>query len=138
MTQARLGFGGEFQIGNGASPEVFTKLAEVIDIPTPNPTRNVVDATNLDSPNQFMEFIAGAKDPGEITVEMNLLVTNLTTVITDYNSGAQKNYRILIPTSPQKQLDFAAIPIGYSISGPHADKMTLSYNLKITGAVTLT
>lgn len=138
MTQARLGFGGTFKVGNGASPEVFTAVAEVIDVPPIGESAALVDASNLDSANQTLEYIAGAKDGIEFTVEMNLLPANLSTIVTNFQAQTTKNYQITIPTSPVKTFAFAAVPLGWTVTGPHADKMTLSANFKVTGAVTVT
>src|SRR5688572_5498266 len=73
-TSARIGHGTLFQTGEvGNSPITFTTLGEVISITPPNISRDSIDASHTQSPDQWREFIAGMKDGGEMAVEMNAI-----------------------------------------------------------------
>ena len=72
-TNARIGYGTLFQTGNGAVPEVFTTLAEVTNITPPKMSRDTVDATHEESPGAWREFIAGLKDGGDVSLDLNFI-----------------------------------------------------------------
>jgi len=143
-TNARIGHGATFKIGNGASPEVFTAVAsEVRSIGFPAISRDTIDASHTLSPNQWREFIAGMIDAGEMSIEFNLVPgtadTTLAALFTELGtagSATAKNRQIVFPDT--SQLDFAAIFTGFDGDIPIADNMTATANFKITGAVTLT
>lgn len=94
-TQATPGKGCFFYRGNGASPEVFTKLAEVTSINPSGATLDTIDVTNMDS-GGYKEFIQGLKDGGDVSVGMNFLpgaATHLR-MMQDFKDPAVRNYRV--------------------------------------------
>lgn len=64
--------------GNGASPEVFTEIAEVKHIGGPNEKADESDVTHLRSPGGYREFIPSFKDGGELPLELNFIPGNAT------------------------------------------------------------
>ncbi|TCU34167.1 phage tail tube protein [Rhizobium azibense] len=64
---AKAGIGVILQRGNGASPEVFATIANVSQISAGGVTVNMIDATHLDSPDFYAEFIPGLKTADEWT-----------------------------------------------------------------------
>ena len=60
-TEADIGYGAIFKVGNGGSPtETFTDFgAEVTSITPPGYSRDALDATHMASPDRFREYIAG-------------------------------------------------------------------------------
>lgn len=140
-TQARIGYGTLFKTGNGASPEVFTTLAEVVNITPPSMARDTVDASHMQSPNAWREFIAGMKDGGEISLELNLVPGGvaLISVMEEFalsGSSALKNRQIVFPDG--STLACAAILTNAEPDAPLDDKMPLSVTLKVSGEPTLT
>lgn len=143
-TQARIGLGIHFARGNGASPEVFTNIAEVIDITPPSMTKDQVEATHTDSPNAFREFIAGLKDGGQCSLTCNFLPNNATQnqtaggLLDEFISQSlPSNWRITFPGSPQMTWTFRATVIGYAPATPLDDRMTLVVTFKVAGAPTV-
>jgi hypothetical protein len=63
----KTGIGVLLKIGDGASPEVFATVANVTTMSVGGVTLNTVDATHLNSPNFYQEFIAGLKSGDEWT-----------------------------------------------------------------------
>ena len=55
VSVATAGIGTLLQIGDAASPEVFTTIAEVLDISGPGLVSDLVDVTNMSSPGSFEE-----------------------------------------------------------------------------------
>lgn len=66
-SSAKAGIGVVLQRGNGASPEVFATIANVSQISAGGVTVNMIDATHLDSPDFYSEFIPGLKTADEWT-----------------------------------------------------------------------
>lgn len=140
-TSARIGYGTLFKTGNGASPEVFTTLAEVVNITPPSMARDTVDASHMQSPNAWREFIAGMKDGGEISLELNLVPGGLAllSVMEEFalsGSSALKNRQIVFPDG--SIMACAAILTNAEPDAPLDDKMPLSVTLKVSGEPTLT
>lgn len=143
-TTALIGYGVHFSRGDSASPEVFTNIAEVIDVSPPSMTKDQVEATHTDSPDGFREFINGLKDGGECSITMNFLPNNATQnntsggLLNDFISGTTTiNYRISFPGSPTTTWTFKASVIGYEVSTPMDDRMTAVVTFKVAGAPTI-
>lgn len=68
MADRILAFGTvlEYSTDNGGT---WTAIAGLTNIDTPSGTTEEVDATAHDSPGGYREFIAGLKDPGEVSIE---------------------------------------------------------------------
>ena len=72
MTSASIfGHGTFLQIGDGAVSEMFTTIAEVMNIDGPNLQQETVEVTSHDSTDRWREFIGGLKDGGEISFGLN-------------------------------------------------------------------
>lgn len=143
-TQAKIGMGIHFARGDGASPEVFTNMAEVIECGFPGMDIDLVEATHTDSPGNVKEFIAGLAEGVEFDVVMNFLPNNATQgnvsggALYDFlNSRVRRNYRITVPGSPNVTWTFPAILRSYKPATPINDRMTLSCTFKSAGAPTI-
>ena len=139
-TSARIGYGTLFKSGNGASPEVFATLAEVTSITPPAMARDTVDATHEESPGAWREFIAGLKDGGEISLELNFVAGGSASLalMNEFDlDGPQalKNRQILFPDG--SYFAFAAILTAFEPDAPLDDKMTASATYKISGKPSL-
>lgn len=140
-TEARIGHGTLFQTGDDASPEVWTTLAEVVSITPPNMSRDSIDASHSQSPDGWREFIAGLKDGGEVSVELNFVPGGATylALLAELNlSGpdALKNRRILFPDT--SSLEMSAFLIDLPPEAPIDDKMTATATFKVSGKPLLT
>lgn len=139
-TSARIGYGTLFKSGNGASPEVFATLAEVTSITPPAMARDTVDASHEESPGAWREFIAGMKDGGEISLELNFVAggSSSLALMSEFDLDgplATKNRQIVFPDG--SYFAFAAILTAFEPDAPLDDKMTASATYKITGKPTL-
>jgi predicted secreted protein len=138
MTSAITGVGAEFQLGDAASPEVFTKVAEVISISGPELSAEQVEVTSLDSTGGYKEFIPGLLDGGSVTIEFNYVDGNtqqeaLRTRVSTASQTAL-NYRIQLPDSPLSYVTFAATVESYSMNVETGSAVTVSCGVKISGA----
>jgi predicted secreted protein len=141
-TAVKTGFGVEFAVGDAASPEVFTKVAEVLSVGGPSLSRDTPEATHTDSTAGYKEFIAGMKDGGEVTVTMNFLPADATQKLSggllgDFATDTLINYKITFPSSPTVAWTFAGLMTGFEPDVPIDDRMTASVSFKVSGQPTL-
>ncbi|MCI0687121.1 MAG: hypothetical protein L0Y54_07800, partial [Sporichthyaceae bacterium] len=64
-------FGTVLKRGDGGSPENFTAIGRSTSISGPGLSRETLDVTAHDSPDQWREFQGGLRDGGELTVDIN-------------------------------------------------------------------
>lgn len=135
-TEADTGYGVLFKVGDGGSPtEVFTTVdAEMRLQQPPGYTRDAIDASHTQSPDQFREFIAGFMDAGEVQIEFNFVPAAADAIVALIVAGKQ-NYQILFPTVCT--WTFSAICTNYQASTPFDDKMTSTATFKVSGKPTL-
>lgn len=139
MSDAISGYGTLFQVGNGASPEVFTSIAEVYDVAIPQSTTDLIEVTHYTSPGRRKEFISGLIDTAEFTATMNFLPAHATQdpstgLIAAQASGVTKNYRIVLPDDDDTTVTFAAVVRSIAPTIPVNDRMTLAATFKPSGA----
>lgn len=135
-TNARIGHGVLFKVGNGASPEVFTTVAEVTSITPPGMSRDAIDATHEESPEGWREFIGGLKDGGEVSLELNFVPGSATTILLMAEiEAAPGNKQIVFTTG--EIFAFRALCTNLEPEAPMDDKMVASATYKVTGKPTL-
>lgn len=126
------------QRGDGASPEVFTTVPEIVSFDGPGGSASEIDVSDLASTAR--EFRMGLKDEGDFSFEMMYLPNNAqhSGLQTDRTNRTQRNFKITLTDSPQSTMSFAAFVREFSISGGVDDVVRASVTLRITGAVTIT
>lgn len=139
-TYANIGKGTRFAIGDGAGPEVFTDLAEVVSVTPPSDNIDVLDATHMQSPGRTREYTTGLIDPGECTVEMNFQAGSDSDDLIQAmrGTGEAVNCRITWPApiggGSQQTWTFAAILTGYTPTAPIDGIMRATATFKVTGS----
>jgi hypothetical protein len=139
-TAGKIGYGTLLKRGNAASPEVFTTLAEVRKIGSFGSKAGLVDMTNFDSANGFMEYLAAMKDGVQMTIECNFIPTNATQgtssgMIADHNAGTVRNFQLVLAGS-LGTFSFAGIVLEWNVpSLAPQDAITVSFGVKITGTI---
>lgn len=96
MTNAAIGYDAEFAIGDGADPEVFTKVAEVVSLTPPEMTRDFQDATHLQSPDKYREHVESVLDTGDASITFNFVPSATDTIFAAFHAAAG-NYQITFP-----------------------------------------
>lgn len=143
MANAIAAHGTLLQIGDGASPEVFTNIAEVMDISGPSFSLDTAEVTHQESPGNFKEYIPTLLDGGEVSMEINFLTTEATHgqaaggLLADMVARNVRNFKIAFPESPSVEWAFAAIITAFELDSAMADQQKASVTLKITGQPTL-
>ena len=126
----------EIRHGDGASPEVFTKIPEVLSISGFGEMSELVEVTNLDSAGQ-KEYIAGNADGQEFDVECNHLDGNATQEAVKAAQGTTVNMQYArTDSSPETVANFAAVYLGYEETPGVNEQNRITFKFKITGAIT--
>lgn len=60
--------GGQFQMGNGATPEIFTTLTQVTDVDLGSSKWDAPEVTSADNSDGVRRYTRTLKDPGDVTV----------------------------------------------------------------------
>lgn len=137
VTAAKPGIGTTLKVANTGSPITYTSIGEVKNVNGPNVSNEQIEVTNLDSPNNFKEFIGGLKDGGEIQFEMNWIKgAKQTQIRDDVVSATKRTYQISWPTSPATTATFSAFPTNFSMSAEPNAAITASVTLKLTADIT--
>ncbi|RMB81278.1 phage tail tube protein [Streptomyces shenzhenensis] len=132
------GFGVQLKRGDGQSPEVFTKIADVTSLNPPGISRETLDVTSHDSVNAWMEFLGGLKDPGEVSADVNYQPSKHDLLVADFEDDAPRNYQIVFPDEDATTWAFPAILTGFEPEAPYDDKATASLTWKVSGKPTIT
>lgn len=137
----RDAFGTEFRRATGTAPgTTYETIANVTNIGGPERTRETIDVTSHDSPGQWMEFIGGLKDGGEISLDINYDPAESTHDIDDdFDDVLPRNYRVVIlpDTEDEHTWTISGIMTNVGDEFPYDDKMGRSITIKVTGKPTL-
>lgn len=140
---AKWAFGAQVQMGNGGGPEVFTTIAEVLDIGGPELTRDTEDVTPHDAVDGHEELIATLRRTGQITFDVNFVPSHATHgpnaggLVNTYQTQERKNWRIVLAPSIGYTWSFAGFLVGLNFNNPVAGASRGSVTLKVTGKPTL-
>lgn len=129
-----IGYDSEFAI-EGTPPGTYVKLALVAAITPPGMTRDAVENTHLESPDEWKQYIPGLKDGGEASITLNYVPSASDALFTAFNAGAGK-YQITFPNGVRMRFDgffTAYTPPELSPGG----LMQMTATIKATGAPTL-
>lgn len=132
------GFGVKLQRGDALSPEQFTTIADVTSLTLPSLSRETLDVTSHDSPDGWMEFLGGLKDPGEVSADVNYQPSAHDLLVADFEDDEPRNYQIVFPDDDQTTWSFSAILTGFEPEAPYDDKATASLTWKVSGKPTIT
>ena len=136
MTLAVLGSGATLQIGDGASPQSYTTIAEVLRCGPIGSSNPEVDVTNLDSTAK--EYIAGLADGNTVDFDVNWLVGNTeqTLLRTSQQAGSTINLQMVYQTSPNTKAQFDFVLLDFEMGETTAEgQLTAKISGRITGAV---
>jgi hypothetical protein len=121
------------------SPITFVDVPEVISISGLGQTNDLVDATHFGSGGS-REYIGGLADGEEVTIECNFVANSAQqeAIIAAVVAKETGNFKVTVTgVSPNVIITFAAAYIGYVFNPSVDDRNTLSFVIKISGAVTI-
>jgi predicted secreted protein len=130
-------FGTEFRRATTLSPgTVFETIANVTNISGPARSRETIDVTAHDSPDQWMEFIGGLKDGGEVSLDINYDPNEVTHDLDDdFDDTSARNYRVVILPDTEDEHTWSLTGIMKELSDefPYDDKMQRTMTIKVSG-----
>lgn len=135
-TEAQIAYLTLFQLGNASSPETFASMAEVTDISGFGFSLDQIEATHMESPNGYKEYVAGMKDGDTMTVTFNMIRENAIQTKGVWDAGLRRNFQLNFPgTLPD--YDFSATPEGWHVTNVNPNNvLKIEAGLKIAGAIT--
>ena len=135
-------YGSTFKLGDGATSESFTAVAEVLDISGPDMTRDSIQITNQDSDDGSREYLPGWRDGGTVSFDANWLPSNATQdgstgLLSHYEDDDNHNYQIVTPTAVGKTISFAGHVVGMPPSLPFQEQAKINFSIKLSGKPTI-
>lgn len=136
MASGKKGWGGVMAYDSGGA--VFVTIANITRIRPFGMKADVIDITTMTSTSEFREKLAGLKDAGQATLELNWddkdtghlwLITNL---------GIATPFKITGPGASPKVITFTGFVQSIPPEIPMDKQMTCAVVFEITGVVTLT
>ena len=114
-----------------------TALAEVNSITGPGMTRDFIDVTSLDSTGGYREFIAGFRDGGTVTLNMNFTAATYALMKEDFESDTAQAYEIVLPDAGLTSFEFSGLVTELPLTITTDDKVTADVTIKVTGEVAI-
>lgn len=141
-SEARIGYGLCFQKGDGATPENFTTIAEVIEFAPNELETDEVEVTRYNAPGRFFEYIPGMIEGGEVTIKVNLVPSDPTQdentgLLGDLLGGGKRNYRYVLPDAGATKVTFPGFVKTSSPDTPLKEAMTCEFTVKVAGQITI-
>ncbi len=142
MSNALSSFGHLLKIGDGASTEVFSTIAEVMDVNGPDLSLYTEEVTSQTSANAYDEHIGTILRGGEVTLDIHYIPTDgthdeSTGLISVMQSKASNNFQLIMTDSGTTTWSFAALVTKLSPTMPVVGALRASVTMKITGKPTL-
>ena len=125
------------QIGNGASPQVFTTISEIKTFSGPTGSAAVIDVTDLSSTAK--EKRMGLADEGQLSFTINYIPDNTqhTLLRTRRASRDETDFKMVFTDdSPSTTWSFSAFVTGFAVSGAVDNVVEANVTLEITGSIT--
>jgi predicted secreted protein len=135
-SNAKFGYGTLVKMGDGATPEVFTAIAELKgDISFSGMESDEIEITTHNNAvnGRAKEKIPGLIDPGSLDIEINYIATDATHVAVRnaWQTQTKKNFQIL---SPQGDLStFSGYVMSLPVTYPVNDVINAKIKIMITG-----
>ncbi|MGW1035004.1 phage tail tube protein [Streptomyces antibioticus] len=115
----------------------YVAIANVGDIDGPGRSREAIEVTAHDSPDQYREFVKGLKDGGEVSATINFNPGNTShqALDDDFEEKDLRSYQIVVlPGDPDElTVTFNALITDLSDAYPVEDKMEREVTFKISG-----
>jgi predicted secreted protein len=109
-------------------------FAELTNISGPGTSRNMIDVSSHDSPDEWREFVAGMIDGGTFSLEGNVTSGTVATMLAALGEDSEE---FIITLADDFTWTFNAFMSSLSFGAPHEDKLSFSASLKVTGTPTL-
>jgi len=130
------GVGTQFRRWN-SSTGAWESISQINSITGPGMSRDTIDTTALDTTGGYRTFIAGFRNPGTVTLNMNFTRTTYDLMKSDFESDAAQNYEIVLPDDDVTTIEFEGLVTELPLTIPTDDKVSADVTIQISGAVTI-
>ncbi|GLK49491.1 hypothetical protein GCM10017620_24640 [Brevundimonas intermedia] len=135
-TEAVKGFGLTAEYLSTA-PSTYSAIGELLSATPPQKSREVIDATHMQSPGGYREFISSLRDGGEATLTFNYTADGYEVLEGMFDDDDPANFRITL--SDGATIVFDGLVTEQPIDDIAIDdKIGMSATIKVTGPVTFT
>jgi hypothetical protein len=137
MGNAIIATGILLKAGDGASPEVFAAVAEIVSLKPPQKSRNEIDVSTH---NAGYASILGMLRTGQVTGTLNWVPTDAThaAILADIDANTKRNWQITFPPSGLPSWTF---PGRVQLMDPQEagvdGALQVAFALTIDGAITM-
>lgn len=124
--------------GGAAGTEAFTTIAEITNISGPGIKFELIDATHMESPDAFREYVPSLLDGTEISFDLNYLPgdANQGGLRDDQLARVLRNFQIVWTDDDGSTDTFAGYITDFTPTAKIDDKLAASATIKISGPIT--
>lgn len=143
-TGAKIGMNTAFERESPVDSGTYAAVAEVKSIGGPSLSRDAVEATHTDSPDDYAEFVGGVANGGEVSLVLNFRPEHVSQgadsgLLKDFHDATVRNWRVRWPQfSNTPTLTFSGFLTGWEPSSAAKDLLTVAVKIKVTGKPTTT
>lgn len=118
----------------------YTTIAEVQSFDGPSATLDMIEATHMESPDYYREYIPGLKDGGDLSLSLNYLPSNTTQNVLqeDLDNRTKQYWKVVWTDAVSSEATFRGYVTNFGQSGSMDGKLDASITIRITGKVTFT
>lgn len=110
-------------------------IGEINSIDGPTKSRETIEVTRLEDVDGYRQYIAGLREPGTVTLNMNFTRENYDVLNADFESDTIQTYAIELPDEDETVFTFSGFVTELPISIPIGDKITCDVTIQISGKV---
>lgn len=135
---AKIANGTLLKVGDGASPEVFTTVPEVMRLTGPSVRFDLLDVTSHDTTGFFREWIPGLADGEKVAASVNWRPSNTVhkNLRIDAYARTLRNFKIVFPDTSDNTVAMATYIESQMPKADIGQPMLMDISLKVTGAPT--
>lgn len=139
MTSGRKSFKAKLYIGDGASPEVFTALPELLSVGPVGGSKELVDMTSHDTTGQYDYLLFDLEDGNELQFEAVDIHGDASQGLfrTAYANATKPNFRVLDRDGDGYQFPGVITKLETDIGSDMKGKVVMRGSVKIAGTVTV-
>ena len=143
-TGAKIGNKTEFRRETVVGGGTYAAVAEVKSIGGPSLSRDAVDATHCESPDDHAEYIPGLADGGEISLVLNFRPEHTSQgasagLLKDFQDGTVRSWQVAWPQyANTPKLTFSGFLTGWEPTTAPKDIVSVAIKIKVTGKTTAT
>jgi len=117
----------------------YVSVAEVVRITGPKVSRKFIDVSNLTSPSEAEEFIAGFISNGMVTMDVNYLPGNATqkNIVASIQNGTKWGFKLILSDAAATTISWNGFYAEFEPTAPHDNKLSARIAIKVTGLVTI-